>query len=67
MPIPPARFRLKTLDRLAAKARDAVDAEVMPEHITAKATMKVMKWIPNALWVYNAAPAALGYFVTSSR
>ena len=29
---------------------EAVDAEVMPEHITAKATMKVMKWMPNALW-----------------
>ena len=36
---------------LAAKAREAVEAEVMPEHITAKATMKVTKWMPNALWV----------------
>jgi hypothetical protein len=35
----------------AAKAREAVDADVMPEHITAKATMKVMKWMPKALWV----------------
>ena len=28
-----------------------VDAEVMPEHITAKATMKVRKWMPKALCV----------------
>ena len=27
----------------AANAREAVDAEVMPEHITAKATMNVTK------------------------
>ena len=40
-----------TCDMLAAKAREAVEAEVMPEHITAKATMKVTKWMPNALWV----------------
>ncbi len=53
--------------RLEAKARDAVDAEVMPELITANATMNVKKWIPNALWTYSAAPAACGYFVTSSR
>ena len=55
-PGPPAtppgdKPRLKAFDRLAAKAREAVEAEVMPEHITAKATMKVMKWMPNALWV----------------
>ena len=37
--------------RLAAKARDAVEAEVMPEHITVKATMNVTKWMPNALCV----------------
>jgi hypothetical protein len=41
----------KPIARLAAKALDAVDAEVMPEHITAKATMKVRKWIPKALCV----------------
>ena len=51
MPMPPARFRLKAPDRLAAKAREAVEAEVMPEHITAKATMKVTKWMPKALCV----------------
>ena len=50
-----------------AKALAAVDAEVMPEHITAKATMKVTKWMPKALCVYSAAPAARGYLVTSSR
>ena len=52
---------------LDANARDAVDAEVMPEHITVKQTMKVTKWMPNALCVYSAAPAACGYLVTSSR
>ena len=50
-----------------AKALAAVDAEVMPEHITAKATMKVRKWMPKALWMKVAAPPACGYFVTSSR
>ena len=53
--------------RFDAKARDAVDAEVMPEHITTNATRNVKKWMPNALWVYSAAPAACGYLVTSSR
>ena len=43
MPMPPARLRLNECDRLAAKAREAVDAEVMPEHMTAKATMNVTK------------------------
>ena len=41
----------RAVDRLAAKAREAVEAEVMPEHITAKATMKVTKWMPKALCV----------------
>jgi hypothetical protein len=50
MPMPPAKVE-GVCARLAAKARDAVDAEVMPEHITAKATMKVTKWMPNALCV----------------
>ena len=49
MPMPPARPRPKAFDKLAAKAREAVEAEVMPEHITAKATMKVTKWMPKAL------------------
>jgi hypothetical protein len=49
--IPPVRPRPKALDMLAANARDAVDAEVMPEHITAKATINVTKWMPNALCV----------------
>jgi hypothetical protein len=51
MPIPPARLKPNTCAVLAAKARDAVEAEVMPEHITAKATMKVTKWMPKARWV----------------
>ena len=51
MPMLPARLSPNACDRLAANARDAVDAEVMPEHMTAKATMKVTKWMPNALWV----------------
>ena len=36
--------------RLEAKARDAVDADVIPEHITVKATMNVKKCTPNAVW-----------------
>jgi hypothetical protein len=35
--------RPKPDEKLAAKAREAVDADVMPEHITAKATRKVTK------------------------
>ena len=37
--------------RLAAKARDAVEADVMPEHITVKQIRKVKKCSPNARWV----------------
>ena len=47
----PVRPSPIAFDMLAANAREAVDAEVMPEHITANATMKVMKWMPKALWV----------------
>ena len=49
--IPPLTSRSSTLAKLAAKAREAVADEVMPEHITAKATMKVRKWMPKARWV----------------
>ena len=49
MPMPPSRPRPNAFDMFAAKAREAVEADVMPEHITAKATMKVTKWMPNAL------------------
>ena len=38
----------------------------MPDDITANATMKVKKGIRKALCAYRAAPAAWGYFVTSS-
>lgn len=58
--MPSPRSRSKALAKLAANARDAVDADVIPELITAKATMNVRKWMPNALCVYSAAPAALG-------
>src|SRR5699024_6567659 len=61
------RTTLTISSPFAAKARAAVDAEVIPEHITTKHTRKVTKWMPNALWVYSAAPAACGYLVTSSR
>jgi hypothetical protein len=47
----PSRPRPNPVDRLAAKALEAVDAEVMPEHITAKATRNVTKWMPKALCV----------------
>ena len=57
----------KPLKKLDAKKRDAVEAEVMPEHITMNATRNVAKWMPKALCVYSAAPAACGYLVTSSR
>jgi hypothetical protein len=67
MPMPSPRSRPKTLAAFALKARAAVDADVMPELITAKATRNVRKWMPNALCVYSAAPAACGYLVTSSR
>ncbi len=43
IPMPPVRSRPKAFDRLAAKAREAVDADVIPEHMTAKATMNVTK------------------------
>ena len=34
-----------------AKTLDDVEAQVMPEQITAKATRNVTKWMPNALCV----------------
>ena len=68
MPEPLPRSRARTPWRSwPRRPCDAVDAEVMPEHITVKATRKVTKWMPNALCAYSAAPAACGYFVTSSR
>ncbi len=39
---------------------------MIPEHMTAKATMKVRNGTRNARLTYRAAPAACGYFVTSS-
>jgi hypothetical protein len=41
----------KTTTRFSAKNFDAVEALVMPELITAKATRKVRKWMPNAFCV----------------
>ena len=58
---------LMPVSMFTANARDAVVAEVIPEHITVNSTMKVMKWTPKALCTYRAAPAAWGYLVTSSR
>jgi hypothetical protein len=37
--------------KLAANAFEALEAEVRPEHITAKVSRKVRKWMPNALCV----------------
>ena len=52
MPVPPAgRSREKPALRKPANALEAVDADVMPELMTAKATRNVTKWMPNALWV----------------
>ena len=59
--------RPKAVSKLAAKNRDAVEAEVMPEHITTNATRNVTNCTPKALCTYSAAPAACGYLVTSSR
>ncbi len=53
--------------RFFARTFDEVEALVIPEQITANATRNVKKWMPNALCVYSAAPAAWGYLVTSSR
>ena len=50
-----------------ASSPEDVEALVMPEQTTVKATRNVTKWMPNALCVYSAAPAAWGYLVTSSR
>ena len=41
--------RSNAVEKLAAKNREAVDAEVMPEHITMKATRKVTNCTPKAL------------------
>ena len=67
IPMPSPRSSSNTLAKFALNARAAVDADVMPELITAKATTNVRKCTPKALCVYSAAPAACGYFVTSSR
>src|SRR5215212_7314594 len=59
-PIQSWRTTVIIASKFAAKAREAVEADVMPEHITAKAIRKVKKCSPNALCVYSAAPAACG-------
>ena len=48
------------------KPRASVLAEVIPEAMTANATMKVTNGRLNARFTYSAAPAARGYFETSS-
>ena len=50
-----------------ANATAADEALVIPELITAKATMNVRNGIPKARFVYSAAPAARGYLPTSSK
>src|SRR6185312_9135278 len=59
--------RLNPAMKFSPKNLAAVEADVMPELSTANVTKKVRKWIPKALCVYSAAPAACGYFVTNSR
>jgi hypothetical protein len=44
----------------------SVAADATPEHITAKAIRNVRNGRRYALCAYSAAPAACGYFVTSS-
>ena len=58
IPMPSSKPRPKTLAALALNARAAVDADVIPELITAKATRNVRKWMPKALCVYSAAALA---------
>ena len=53
--------------RLEATRPEDVEALVMPEQTTAKATMKVRKCTLKALCTKSAAPAACGCLVTSSR
>ena len=50
-PIQSSRTTLIIAPKFAANAREAVDADVIPEHMTAKATRKVTKCTPNALCV----------------
>ena len=50
-PPPVGRSRENPSLRKLAKAYDAVDADVMPEDMTVKATRKVTKCTPNALCV----------------
>ena len=40
---------------------------MIPDSITAKATMNVTNGLRNALFAYSAAPAACGYFVDELR
>ncbi len=49
--LPASKPRWNPSERKPAKAFEAVEAEVIPEHITVKATRKVRKWTPKARWV----------------
>ena len=52
MSSPPSPIdRSKASTKLLANARDALEAEVRPEHMTVNVTMNVRRWMPNALWV----------------
>ena len=58
---------IEELAEVVAGERPArVAADVMPDAITAKATMNVKNGRPKAPCTYTAAPPACGYFVTSS-
>ena len=46
--LPASNPRPKPSERKPAKAFEAVEAEVIPEHITVNATRNVRKWSPNA-------------------
>ncbi len=43
------KLKSKPLKKFAANVRAAVDADVIPEHITTKAMRNVTNWMPNAL------------------
>ena len=49
--LPTSKPRSKPSLRNPANALDAVEADVMPEHMTVNATRNVTKWTPNALCV----------------
>jgi hypothetical protein len=49
--LPAESLNPKATAKFAANARDAVEADVMPDDITVNATRNVRKCSPKALWV----------------